>query len=269
MAKSKKKPAARKAAKSVKRKAPRPQLKRKNAAGVASPTSTRTEVRSPTKTSTDAYTRGNFTATVTGGAGAGATSVTIKPNKGRRKPAAKKPAPKKTKRIAGKKKATRRNGDGAAAERYEYFHGREPRVVTDVETEIKSHATLSGIGKLVALFIDTPVTNPTRRLKLGNFKGALLAQDAKGKQLYIAGGDQRVDLADFGIKAAHEVETLGYLSEVWYDTVKDHLDEKSGGDAIYQHKFGRNKPVVVYDVMNKLLTLSGGGYDLPEVGIRG
>jgi hypothetical protein len=42
---------------------------------VRSPTSTSTEVRSPTSTSTDAYTQGNIT--VTGGAGAGATHVTI------------------------------------------------------------------------------------------------------------------------------------------------------------------------------------------------
>lgn len=39
---------------------------------VTSPTSTSTEVRSPTSTSTDAYTQGNVT--VTGGAGAGATT---------------------------------------------------------------------------------------------------------------------------------------------------------------------------------------------------
>ena len=44
---------------------------------VRSPTRTSTEVRSPTRTSTEAYTQGNFTSTVTGGAGAGATNVTI------------------------------------------------------------------------------------------------------------------------------------------------------------------------------------------------
>ena len=45
---------------------------------VRSPTSTSTEVRSPTNTSTEAYTADNFTATVTGGAGAGAnTTVNI------------------------------------------------------------------------------------------------------------------------------------------------------------------------------------------------
>jgi len=41
---------------------------------VRSPTSTSTEVRSPTSTSTEAFTADNFTATVTGGAGAGATT---------------------------------------------------------------------------------------------------------------------------------------------------------------------------------------------------
>jgi len=46
---------------------------------VRSPTRTATEVRSPTSTSTDAYTQGNFTATVTGGAGSGATTVNIFP----------------------------------------------------------------------------------------------------------------------------------------------------------------------------------------------
>jgi hypothetical protein len=46
---------------------------------VRSPTSTSTEVRSPTSTSTEAYTADNFTSTVTGGAGAGATSVYITP----------------------------------------------------------------------------------------------------------------------------------------------------------------------------------------------
>lgn len=45
---------------------------------VRSPTSTSTEVRSPTSTSTEAFTADNFTATVTGGAGAGAnTTVNI------------------------------------------------------------------------------------------------------------------------------------------------------------------------------------------------
>lgn len=43
--------------------------------GVNSPTSSKTATETSTKTSTDAYTQGNIT--VTGGAGKGATNVTI------------------------------------------------------------------------------------------------------------------------------------------------------------------------------------------------
>lgn len=235
MAKAKKKPAKKKAAKSVKRNAPRPKpvAKKKVSARVKA-----------------------------------ARLANLAKARAAKKKTVKRAAPKAKASKRNPKKKSRRNGDAAAAERYEYFHGREPGVVTDIETSIKTHATLSGIGKLVALFIDTPVTGPSTRVKLENFRGALLAQDAKGKQLYIEGGDQKVNLADFKVKDPHERETLGYLAEVWYDTIKDHLGN-SGGDAVYKHRFGRNKPVVVYDVMNKLLSLAGGGYDLPEVGIRG
>ena len=58
----------------------------RTATEVRSPTSTSTEVRSPTNTSTEAYTADNFTATVTGGAGAGATTVNIYPIYHNRKP---------------------------------------------------------------------------------------------------------------------------------------------------------------------------------------
>jgi len=48
---------------------------KKSTPGSASKTSTATKTATATKTSTDAYTQGNIT--VTGGAGKGATSVTI------------------------------------------------------------------------------------------------------------------------------------------------------------------------------------------------
>jgi hypothetical protein len=63
---------------------------------VRSPTRTSTEVRSPTRTSTWANTRGNFTSTVTGGAGSGATSVTINVGRYKRIPFAGGPTPRGT-----------------------------------------------------------------------------------------------------------------------------------------------------------------------------
>ena len=174
---------------------------------------------------------------------------------------------------------TKRNPEGTAVERYEYFHGRGPEEDTVFKTEVHTHEVLSGIGKLVELEI--LAINGNRKVRVSGFKGALLAQDEKGKQLYIVGGDQAVNLKDFGIKQAHELEILGALTSVVYFTTKDHLMPEDGGTANYKHKFGDGKrkyefgrkgtrfPLVGYDVRNKLLSIQGGGYDLPAEGIDG
>jgi hypothetical protein len=162
----------------------------------------------------------------------------------------------------------RSNPEEAAAERYEYFHGHPPETVTDLEIPIKRHSTLSGVGKLIRLVIVS--IDGKSEVTLSKFGGALLAQNEKGTQLFIEGGNQGVNLKDFGITEPHENEILGAITEVWYDTVKTHL--QNGGDAIYHHKFGKKKtrlPMAFYDVRNKLLAFAGGEYDMPDVGIRG
>jgi len=172
------------------------------------------------------------------------------------------------KKNAGKKK--RKNPEASAAERYRLFHGKDPDVVTEVETEVHEHLTLSGIGKLVKLVILS--VDGCAEVDLTNFRGAMLAQNEEGTQLFIVGGDQRVDLSSFGIKQPHEQEVIGAVKEVHYDTEKTHLTPATGGKAIYHHTFGGKKsrlPLMIYDVRNKLLNFAGGGYDLPEVGIRG
>jgi len=182
----------------------------------------------------------------------------------------------------------RRNPEDTAAERYEYFHGRAATVDTTVETKIHQHEVLSGIGKLLKLEI--LAINGEKKVWLEGFKGALLAQDEKGRQLYIVGGDQSVNLKDFGITQKHELEILGALTCVVYHTRKDHLRPEDGGTAAYDHKFGREGhvrrveagelaylfgkngarlPFVGYDVRNKLLSIQGGGYELPAEGIDG
>jgi hypothetical protein len=174
---------------------------------------------------------------------------------------------------------TRRNPDGTAAERYEYFHGRPAATDTVFETPVHTHEVLSGIGKLEMLEI--LAVNGNRKVEVSGFKGALLAQDEKGKQLYIVGGDQSVNLKDFGITQAHELEILGALTAVVYFTTKDHLMPEDGGTANYKHKFGNGArtykfgkhgtrfPLVGYDVRNRLLSIQGGGYELPAEGIDG
>lgn len=175
----------------------------------------------------------------------------------------------------------RRNPTDAAAETYEYFHGRPPAEVVDIETPIQYHTVFSGIGKLLALEIFA--IDGSRIVRVEHFKGALLCQNEKRTQLYIEGGDQSVNVRDFGITDVHELEILGALTSVVYFTTKDHLDPRDGGTAAYDHKFGgegRQKkhafgrngsrlPLVGYDVRNRLLSIQGGGYDLPAEGIDG
>lgn len=168
-----------------------------------------------------------------------------------------------------RKNPARKHPEGKAAERYEYFHGRGPDSVTEVTRTIHEHAVLSGIGKLRQLSI-APIDGGGV-VELSGFKGALLAQNENGTQLYIEGGDQKVDLGVFGIRKPHEREVLGAVVSVVYDTTKDHLG-KDGGTASYHHKFGAKRsrlPMLVYDVRNKLLEFAGGGYSLPDVGIDG
>lgn len=188
---------------------------------------------------------------------------------GKRKNTGKRKAKPAAKRKPAAKKRSRRNTgvEDRAAEVYKEFHGRGPGgVVIDVETPIVQHNTLVGIGKLVRLVIET--TEGPRTLVTLEFKGTMLAMNTKKTQLYIEGGNQSVNLADFNIKPPiHETEVLGLLRRVFYDTVKTHLGD-TGGDAIYNHEFSRNAPAVIYDTRNKLLTLAGGRYDMPPEGIR-
>jgi hypothetical protein len=84
--------------------------------------------------------------------------------------------------------------------------------------------------------------------------------------LYVEGGDQAVDLEEFGIETRHEYEVLGDVAVVEYFTTKDHLGSE-GGTAIYRHKFEDPLPELQYDTMNKRLLFSGGGYIILPEGI--
>lgn len=166
----------------------------------------------------------------------------------------------------GKKKKTRKNPLEAAEQVYRDFHGRDPQKVVEVSDDIHYHKFLSGIGDLKQLVIEPVKGN--RRITVTFGRGSILAQNEKRNQLFIRGGDQSVDLAVFKLeKPYHEMEILGRCMSVDYFTRKDHLRPEDGGTAIYRHKFGRHKPTVIYDTLNKLLSFAGGGYTIPDEGI--
>ena len=134
-----------------------------------------------------------------------------------------------------------------------------------VKKEIHYHRHLASAGKLEKLEV---VSRPGYKVILSGFKGALLCFNEKRTQLYVEGGDQAVDLQQFGIEPgeAHEMEVLGEVRAVEYFTTKDHLGSE-GGTAIYRHKFEKPYPELQYDVRNEQLIFSGGKYVILPEGI--
>jgi hypothetical protein len=163
-----------------------------------------------------------------------------------------------------KRNKGKRNPAAEAAEAYTDFHGRPSEEVVTVKTEIHYHKHLAACGELRKLKV-----KPVGKLftvSLSDFKKAFLAFNENRTQLFIEGGDQTVDLKQFGIKQAHEVETLGEVKVIEYYTIKDHLGSE-GGQATYVHKFAKPYPVLIYNVLDKQLTFSGGSYKVLAEGI--
>lgn len=168
-------------------------------------------------------------------------------------------------------KGTRRNPSEyqSAVEGSEDFHGTDAHELIEVKTEVFEHDNLFDLGELISMDI-SPV-NGGRVIVLKEFEGARLAAAPKGYpfQLFIEGGDQSVDLAEFDIDSPHEKEVLGKLKRIKYYTIKHHLG-KDGGEANYVHKLGEvtgRLPFVLYDTVNKLLEIAGGGYTILPEGI--
>jgi len=157
----------------------------------------------------------------------------------------------------------------AAAKASEDFHGVKAHELIRVTTDVFEHDNLADLGELVSMEIK-PI-NGGRSILLSDFDGARLAQSPKGYpyQLYIEGGDQSVDLGEFGIDEPHESEVLGKLVRIIYFTDKKHLG-RDGGIANYKHRLGEVSgvlPYVNYDCLNKLLSISGGAYKILPEGI--
>jgi hypothetical protein len=171
------------------------------------------------------------------------------------------------------------DGEEAAADAYEDFHGRPAEQVDEFITYHTKPDYTAEIGELVSMWIRIPPgrVKGARLVELDNFAGARLTRHPTAIQLYIEDGDQSVDLAEFGLSGdPHETEYLGECVEVAYHTVKDHLGNE-GGDAVYYHRFGKVErtgkktefPRVTYHVPDEHLEFAGGRYSIPKEGIDG
>jgi hypothetical protein len=171
---------------------------------------------------------------------------------------------KQAKRFVDSETKARRNPSASAAEAYTDFHGRPSEEVVTVKTEVHYHKHLAACGELRKLVVK-PV-GKVFSVTLAGFKKALLAFNEKRTQLFIEGGDQSVDLKQFGIKTPHETETLGEVRVIEYFTIKDHLG-KDGGRAVYVHKFHKPYPTLIYHTLDQQLAFSGGSYVVLAEGI--
>lgn len=187
------------------------------------------------------------------------------------------------------KSVGRGNPADSAAEAFEGFHGFPPAEQVVIETSIHEHGFVWACGDLVYLLIvplgqETPEGEPDECVKLHRFGGAFVTANEARNQLFLDGGDQSIDLADFDLDPgqAHESEVIGKAVQVGYYTNKTHLGSQ-GGQALYEHTFGearddfgghvwlgkQARPFVRYDVVNELLYFDGGLYTIPDEGISG
>jgi hypothetical protein len=185
--------------------------------------------------------------------------------------------------LGNKGKKRKRNpngGDPAAAAAYKEFHGREADRISKFKSVHHLPKYTAALGDLTELKIRIPKgrVEGGRVVTLSDFDGAWLTRHPRLKQLYVEGGDQSLDLSEFGLDPADERERvfLGELTRCMYFTRKDHLGS-DGGTANYHHKFGKNELTlektelvqVSYHVPDEQLEFSGGTFEIPAEGIDG
>lgn len=161
----------------------------------------------------------------------------------------------------------RRRNPPSATEMFRTFHGREPRRITEVETEELYPVDVADCGRLLQLdVLDDDGERVTPLESKGNVR---VWTTPEGGQLYFHGGDQALDLARLGLDHVlpkDHVE-IGPVHTIHYRTTKDFHDFEP---MHYFHEFGEEGgelPVLNYDTRNKRLYLTGGTYQVKREGI--
>ena len=174
----------------------------------------------------------------------------------------------------------RRNPQGESDAMYESFHGCPSSQDVIVEREIHEHEHLAGLGDLVEVHIETP-TGLVAHIQFPEGNRPLLSTSEDGKQLYIEGGDQKMDLKALGMNGPDWVKdrmVLGCFAEpegkrkhnIAYLTEKDFDDFEP---IIYEHDLGepnegeskterREAPYLEYEPRNVQLYITGGQYQI-------
>lgn len=162
----------------------------------------------------------------------------------------------------------RRNPESAAATLYEKFHQTPSTEMVELAETIHEHDYLTTLGTLQTIKLHT-LADKQVEIAFTDDRPYLCSNET-GTQLYIAGGDQTMDLKALGIgsKLWHkEHMLLGICLEVTYQTKKGFHDFRL---TDYYHELGEEtgvQPMLAYDTRNCKLSILGGQYQIKPEGI--
>ena len=150
----------------------------------------------------------------------------------------------------------------------ELFHGRPVKEEIEVTESIRTHDWYVSYGPLVKLIIKPITKKPKKRVPLPFHQSEAgtvqLFCSPDGRQFYLRGGDQELDLKAFGMGEGsrwfRDHMVIGEAVEITYrDRKKFHSFKLTD----YFHKLGEEtgeKPTLAYDSLSKKLSIIGGAY---------
>jgi hypothetical protein len=177
--------------------------------------------------------------------------------------------PKGARRVKSNPKG-KRNPESGAAKLVETFTGRPASKVIEVEETTHYHEWLAKLGplrelKVVLIYAKSPV-----EVTIGFEKdGVALACNEAGDQIEFIGGNQELDLAKLKLtgKLVKEQMVIGVLVQVEY------LCRKKFDKLVltaYHHGMGEdsgNCPMLLYNTIDKRMSVAGGSYHIEWRGI--
>lgn len=173
------------------------------------------------------------------------------------------------KALNPKRKGRRNPNDGmqGAADLYEDFHGKRSEQITTLIESQRIRSDYAQLGRLIWIDLNT-LTGLRAVLEFGD--DTHLCSSPDGRQLFILGGDQTVDLGALDMSSdewMRDSMVLGTAEKITYRTEKGFHDFE---EIDYYHKLGEDtgvKPQLVYDTINRRLSLVGGQYLVKPEGI--
>lgn len=179
-----------------------------------------------------------------------------------------------------KSQRTRRttNPEPGADAMYQKFHGTAPSRTFEFTESIHEHSHLAALGTLHEIKIAT--MSGIIALEFERDR-PILTSDENGRQLFITGGDQKIDIKSLGLTGKYwkELVLIGLITEITYETRKTMHNNRL---TQYYHKLGEDTldslgsrsphlfvhPCLLYDTVNQRLSIAGGTYKITARGIE-